>query len=288
MMRHLAAAGAVLALAAASPAFAQGNSQGHKGGPPSKSELPAPGGVGGGTAATTPFSWLDDASVLDPGTVSLALSVVRWQGTDLSETSVPVIDAGLGITRGVQLTANVPRVLADSGTSGAGSLGTSYIGVKLGVLDDPQKGLKLAVSPTLEILGSALASSIDPTASRVQWGVPASVELDRGRARAYAGAGYFSRGVWFTGAGGSLQPASRFAVSLAITRSWTNAATPDVALADRVRNEISGGAFYALTSNVGVFGSLGHTIATTDANGAGVIFAAGVSFRATQSQTSHR
>ena len=291
MTSRLLSAGAVVvaALAVSSPASAQGNSQNHKkGSPPSKSELPAPSGIGGGVAATTPFGWLDDASILEPGTASLGLSVVRWVGVDVSETNVPVVDVGLGIVPRVQLTANIPRVLGTSDPGGSGSFGTSYLGAKIGVLNDPSRSVKVAVSPTLEILGSALATALGSDVNRVQWGLPASVEVDRGAARAYAGAGYFSRGIWFTGAGGAVQPAAKIAISGAFTRSWTSAATADVALSDRARNEISGGAFYELTPGIGVFGSIGHTIATTDANGAGAIFAAGVSFTSSAPPTRRR
>lgn len=263
--------------ASAETAFAQGNSAGHrKGAPPSKSLLPAPSGVGGGTAATTPFGWLDDASVLDPGDVSLAISVVGWIGNGDSETNIPVVDVGLGVTKRVQLAANVPRVAVASDPAGA-SFGTSYIGAKVAVLNDRRRGVKVAVSPTLELFGSALANAIDPAASRVQWGLPASVEIDRGTARAYAGGGYFSRGVWFGGVGAAVQPSERVAVSAALTRSWTTGSAPAVPLADRVRNEITGGAYYALSHSFGIFGSVGHTIATTDANGAGAILAIGFS-----------
>jgi len=270
-------AAVAMALAVVAPALAQGKSQDHrKSSPPSKSQLPAPSGIGGSIGATTPFGWLDDASVLAPEKASVAVSIVQWVGTDLSETSVPVVDVGLGITRRVQLTANVPRVLAGSDPAG-GSFGTSYLGAKVALLNDASSGVKLAVAPTLEILGSALASAIDPGASRVQWGLPASVEIDRGAGRVYGGGGYFSRGIWFAGAGAAVQPTSRIAVSTAFTRSWVSASAAATPLSDRVRNEVSGGAFYALTSSIGVFGSAGHTVATTDANGAGAIFAAGVS-----------
>ncbi|HTK29697.1 MAG TPA: hypothetical protein VL309_09110 [Vicinamibacterales bacterium] len=280
-MRHgIAAAAAAAALAFTAPAWAQGKSQEHKkGGPPSKSRLPPPAGVGGAVSATTPFGWLDDASVLDPGSATVGISVVQWNGSGISETNLPVVDAGLGLAPRVQLTANVPRVLAGSDPAIASGLGTSFFGVKVGVFDDRSHGIKAAVSPMVEIFGSAAVAALDPGASRVQWGVPASIEIDRGATRAYAGAGYFSSGVWFMGAGGSVQPGPRTAVSVAVTRSWTGSAIPDVPLSDRDRNEISGGVFYAFTPAIGVFGAAGHTVATSDANGAGAVFAAGMSFR---------
>jgi hypothetical protein len=110
--------------------------------------------------------------------------------------------------------------------------------------------------------------------------LPVSVELDRGAARVYAGSGYFSRGVWYAGAGAGVQAAPSVALAASFTRSWTSAATPDVPIGLRDRNEISGSALYVLTPNIGVFGSIGHTIATTDANGAGATFVAGISLSA--------
>jgi hypothetical protein len=277
-------ASALVALALAVPANAQGKSQSHKGSaPPSQSELPSSTVIG---AAATPFSWLDDASVMEPGSAALALSVVRWVGTDLAETSAPVIDIGLGLTRRLQLSANIPRIVA--GDDPAAGMGTSYLGMKIGVVNDRPRGVKVAVTPTLEILGSGLAAALDPGTSRIQWGLPISVEIDHGAGRAYAGSGYFSRGVWYAGAGVGVQPAARVAVAASFTRSWTRAATPDVPIGVRDRNELSGSAFYSITPNVGVFGSLGRTIATTDANAAGATFAAGISLSAAASPTSHK
>jgi hypothetical protein len=72
----------------------------------------------------------------------------------------------------------------------------------------------------------------------------------------------------------------RVALAASFTRSWTSAATPDVPIGERDRNEISGSALYSISPNIGVFGSIGHTIATTDANGAGATFAVGVALSA--------
>jgi len=52
----------------------------------------------------------------------------------------------------------------------------------------------------------------------------------------------------------------------------------DVPLSDRDRNEVSGGLSYAVSPQVSVFGSVGHTIATLDQNGAGATVGAGVAF----------
>jgi hypothetical protein len=157
-------ASALAALAIASPAHAQGKSQDHKhSSPPSSSELPPSAVLAGGA---TPFSWLDDASVMEPGSAALAVSIVRWVGTDLAETSAPAVDVGLGLARGVQLSATIPRVVAES--DAAAGMGTSFVGLKLGVVDDSSRHLKVAVAPTLEILGSGVVAALGAGTSRVQ------------------------------------------------------------------------------------------------------------------------
>src|SRR5919204_3263861 len=101
------AAGATLAPAAAVPAHGQGNGKGkdHKSTPPSQSVLPSPtiSSGGGSASGTAPLAWIDDASVLAPGMLSLSISAVRWQGADLSEVNFPVVDMALGLGSRVQL-----------------------------------------------------------------------------------------------------------------------------------------------------------------------------------------
>ena len=62
------------------------------------------------------------------------------------------------------------------------------------------------------------------------------------------------------------------------SRAWRRSDVPGVPIGDRDRKEISGGASYALTKAVHVFGSTGRTIATLEENGAGTTIAGGVSF----------
>ena len=81
-------AGALLALAVAVPSYSQGKGGGKKPGkgptrPPSSGTV----SVGTGTGVdpgvntvlttTTPFAWLDDASVMEPGHVWVGVSMVR-------------------------------------------------------------------------------------------------------------------------------------------------------------------------------------------------------------------
>jgi hypothetical protein len=46
----------------------------------------------------------------------------------------------------------------------------------------------------------------------------------------------------------------------------------------RSRSEISGGVYYFLKPQIAIYGSMGHTIAMTDENGAGLSVGTGVTF----------
>jgi hypothetical protein len=272
-------ASAVLALALAIPARAQGNGKGkgHKSTAPSQSVLPSP-TVGGGASAggAAPLAWIDDASVLPPGMLSLSISALRWQGADLSEVNFPVVDMAAGLAPRVQLGASIPRIVGAADPAGViGGVGTSYVSVKIGVLTHATSGLKLAVAPTLEILGEAAIQSLTPAGRRTQFGLPVMAEIERDAARMFGSAGYFSSGAWFAGGGVGVQASPRVAVSASFSRAWASDTTN---LPARRRNEISGGAAFSLTPHMSLFGSLGHTIATADDNGAGTSAAAGVSF----------
>jgi hypothetical protein len=278
------AVGAVLALAAATAAFAQGKSQAHKktSTPPSRSELSVPaaavitGSSGGGTA---PAAWLDDATILEPGSVSASISMLRWQGTDIHEVDVPVVDAAFGLADRVHVAVSVPRVIGSADPAGAaGGLGTSSFTAKIGLLDGRSHGLKLAAGPTLQVLSPGVVEALGPGQDRVQFGLPVSAEIGRGAVRVYASTGFFSSGVWFAGGGAGVRTSDRLLVSAGISRAWHRTDLQDEPLANRARNELSGAAAYAVRPNVSVFGSVGKTLATLEENGAGTTIGGGVSF----------
>jgi hypothetical protein len=265
----------VVAFAIAPPVQAQGKSggKGHKSSPPSSSPLPIP-AAGSGSGAS-PLSWLDDASLLSPGSMSLTVSAARWSGTDLAETDFPVLNAALGLTPRVQIGVSVPRVIGSGDSGGpAGGFGTSYLSGKIALLTGGS-GVKVAVSPMIEILGEGAVQALPAGDSRLQFGLPISVELSQGAARVFASTGVFSRGAWFAGGGAGVQATPRVGASMSFTRSWGSA---DASGVTRDRREISGGVAYSATPRVGVYASLGRTIATTDENGAGTTIGAGVTF----------
>ena len=266
---------AAVILAAAVPARAQGKSQskGHKGSSPS--ETPLPTAAVAPVTGASPIAWLDDATLLPAGSLSLTISAMRWSGSDLSEVDVPVADVALAVTPRFQVGISVPRVVGSSdGLGPVGGLGTSYISGKIALLNDAD-GVKLAVAPMIRILGSGAAATLVPGESRAQFGLPVSAEVTRGTTRLYASTGFFTGSAWFVGAGFGAQATPRVGVSAALTRSWASTGTDGL---PRNRLEVSGGASYLLTPQIAVYGSLGQTMATTPENGAGTTISGGITF----------
>jgi len=270
----LAPACAVLALAIAAPVCAQDSVHNAKGGNGKKSKPPSSSPLPGPSAGASPLAWVDDASLLAAGSMSLTVSAMRWSGTDLSEVDFPIVDAAVGLTKRIQIGASIPRIIGSAdGTGPVGGVGTSYISTKIALLTG-ESDVKLAVSPILEILGDGAAQSLAPGESRTQIGLPISLEVGQGRGRVFAATGVFSRGAWFAGGGAGVQATSRVGLSMSFTRSW---AKTDTAGVTRDRRELSGGVSYAVRPQVSVYGSAGHTIGTTDENGAGMTVSGGVS-----------
>jgi len=281
--RTIFAASVLIVGALAAPVFAQGNSQskGNKGGnghastPPSRNVLAAPVEIlpAGGAS---PFAWIDDATVLEPGAGSVGFAVAHFEGADLSENDFPIVEGALGIASRVQLAVTVPRVVGGADAAVSAGVGTTFVAAKIAVFDDAKRRVKVAVTPTLEILGAGVAESLSETESRTKFGLPVSAELDRGPLRMYVAGGFFTSGVRFAGGGAAIQASPRAIVSLGFSHSWRNDDV-DAALAGAVRSDVSGGIGYILLPRVVVFGSVGRTIATLDENGAGTTLSGGIS-----------
>lgn len=277
MTRVILAAGVVLTLAASSPALAQGKSQQAKTpAPPSRTDLTiTPAGIS--PTSATPLAWVDDASVLAPGMVAVSISAMRWQGSGLSEVNAPIIDGAFGLMPRLQLSASIPRVLGSADPVGAqGGVGTSFFSAKIAVYEMPERAFKIAVAPTLQLLGGGVVESLGVAQSRVRWGLPVSAELSRGTTRIYGGGGYFSPGLWFGGAavGFSLNPKTN--ASIGVSRAWRATETLDVPMSERDRKELSAGASYAVRTAISLFGSIGRTFLTLDENGAGTSLSCGI------------
>jgi hypothetical protein len=275
----LVAAGIAWMLAASSPAYAQGNSQNRKNKPPSRNELAVTAVAAPAPAGVTPLAWIDDASLLGADMLAVSMSASRWSGGGVSEVDIPVVDIAYGLAPRVQLAMSVPRVVGGVDPDGAaGGIGTSFFSAKIALYEAPGHSFKVAVSPTMQVLGKGVAAALGPDVNRFRWGLPLSGEISAGAVRVYGGGGYFTPGLWYSGGAVAVRATQRTFVSGGVSRAWRTSDLPDVPLSSRDRKEISGGAAYVVTPLISVFGSIGHTVATLEENGAGTSIAGGVSF----------
>jgi hypothetical protein len=281
MRTFVLATSVILALAAAVPVDAQGQSPNKgkkKGTPPSRSPLTAPPLSAPAPSGATPLAWIDDASLLGSDLMSVSFSAAHWTGDGVSETSVPVLEAAYGLAPRLQLSVSVPHVIGSSDPTGAaGGLGTSFLSAKIALYDGKTNGVKLAVAPTLEVLGSGVMAALGPDESRTHFGLPVSAEIGQGPMRLYGGGGYFSPGLWYTGGAVSARATDKVYVSAGVSRAWSTQTTT-VTTAGSDRKELSFGAAYVLTPRVTTFGSLSQTFETLAENGAGTSIVGGISF----------
>src|SRR5215831_12232401 len=181
---------------------------------PSRSALPSSSLT---SSIASPFAWLDDGRILPPATVTLAVSTLHWQGTDVSEVDAPVTSIAAGIAPRVQLGASIPHIIGNADPTGAvGGLGSLFFYGKVGLLGDDSP-IKVAVAPTIMVLGDGAAQALAANESRTQFGLPVSAEFDAGPTRIYAGTGFFTRGIRFAGGGIAVRAASRLGLSMSLS-----------------------------------------------------------------------
>jgi len=222
-------------------------------------------------------SWLDDASLLEPGTGSLTLSVGYWRTPAYREWDVPATDASVGLTRRVQVGMTAPYFHAGVPNGAvAHGLGDLYFSGKVQLLDPAARGRRIGFSatPLLEVLSAAPSAG----QSRLGWALPGSIEVRGTGWRAFGSAGYFSRGSLFASGAFEVPVSDRAWVTGTIGRSHSirrDDASRALGLV-QTRTDVSGSLSVAAGSMT-MFGSVGRTISALDANSSTLAFTAGVS-----------
>jgi hypothetical protein len=268
----------------AAPLGAQGNGRGHayghvnKGAPPSGGVSQVEPGAAGATIHTF-GSWLDDASMIAPGSGSLSISFGWFRSPSFREFDMPVADGGIGLTRRVQFGFSVPYYhVNEPGGPVAHGLGDLYLNAKVQVREPSPKhhGIGLAVTPLVQVL----SSDPGPDAPRFNWAIPVSAEWQRGGWRLFGSTGYFSHGSVFASAALEMSVSARTSLTGTITQSHSlTDETPGVpSVLARTRTDASGSVAYAVTPNLVAFGSVGRTLSRQDANAATIVISAGASF----------
>jgi hypothetical protein len=229
-----------------------------------------------GDVSTQFGAWLDDASVSERGSGRVSIGAGYWRTTGGFQTDVPMFEASYSVTSRIQLAAFVPFYRASIGGETASGVDDVYLSTKIALVNAAAAGRRfgLAVSPAVEILAENA-----PSANRVHWTLPVSIEARTNRFRVMASGGYFSRGAVFGGAAVEWTAPSGTVVWGALTESRSVKAGTSLSrpAQPRDRVDVAAGVAQWLTGPVSAYVSVGRTLTSLTAGGASLGVNAGVS-----------
>ena len=222
-------------------------------------------------------TWLDDASVMAPGSGFVTLGFAYWRGPEFREFDFPMVDSGMAIHPKVQVGMSFPYYYAGPpGGPVARGIGNVYMTGKVQLRDPSSQSVGFAVTPMLEVLDSAPLAG----GNRVNWALPVNAEIRREGWRAFGSGGYFSRGALF--ASGAVEAALSERAWLMASLSQTYSTKADELTAalglPRGQTDVTGGLTVALNPKLAVFGTIGHTISNREINAGTLNLTSGVSF----------
>ena len=189
-------------------------------------------------------AWLDDASASARGEGYTSIGVGHWRMLASSQTNLPMLGVGLGVTDRMQVGVSVPFYRARFEGGSASGMDDVYLSAKY-TLVDPTLTLSefgLAISPTMEVLSSGNPDG------RIHFAVPVSVELRRQPFRIYGSAGLFTRGSFFSGAALEWSSPAGMVMTGSLTQSYSlkEDAVLDSLGIGRQRMDVSLGAAFPL------------------------------------------
>ncbi len=210
-------------------------------------------------------SWLDDASIVEPGDVWIGLATGYWRGESNRQIDAPVASAAVGLSRRIQAGGSLSfyHFRDADGVSENGFGNVSLYG-KVQILDPYRapNAVGVAVAPLVELSpGSEDAFG---------WALPVNVEAHRGALRLYGSAGYFSRGSVFGTVAADVPIGSRLSLSGTFGQSYARAGTH--------QTSIGAGLSVGLSATNGVYVGIGRTYLPLDVGPGGVSLAGGLSF----------
>ena len=222
-------------------------------------------------------AWLDDASAAGAGEGYTSIGVGHWRMLGSTQTNLPMLGVGVGVTDRMQVGASVPFYRASYEGGSASGMDDLYLSAKY-TLVDPTLTLSefgLAISPTMEVLS---AGSPD---GRVHFAVPVSVELRRQPFRVYGSAGLFTRGSFFSGAALEWSAPGGMALTGSLTQSYS---LKDDAVLDSIgigsqRTDVSFGVAFPLGTMAATFVNVGRSLTSVEEGGTSLALSGGISFR---------
>lgn len=221
-------------------------------------------------------AWLDDASVLAPGGGFTSFSVGYWRLASFTEVDAPSFDVAFGLTKRVQAGVSVPVYHASAaGAPAVRGIGDLYLSSKIQLLEPAAGRFGFAVIPLLQVLSAEPVSGT----GRVSWAVPVSLEYQGTGWRTYGSTGYFSRGSLFASGAVEIAVASRTWVTGTLSQSHSirEDASADALGLSPNRTDISGGATWAASDAVALFGAIGRTLGRDDGSATQLFLSGGLS-----------
>ena len=236
------------------------------------------------TSAAVPIStyrqfvaWLDDASAAGTGEGYTSIGVGHWRMLGSTQTNLPMLGVGVGVTDRMQVGASVPFYRASYEGGSASGMDDVYLSAKY-TLVDPTLTLSefgLAISPMMEVLSAGNPDG------RVHFAVPVSVELRRQPFRVYGSAGLFTRGSFFSGAALEWSAPGGMALTGSMTQSYSlkDDAVLDSMGIGRQRTDVSFGVAYPLGTMAATFVNVGRSLTSVEEGGTSLALSGGISFR---------
>jgi hypothetical protein len=222
-------------------------------------------------------AWLDDASASARGEGYTSIGVGYWRMLASSQTNVPMLGVGLGVTDRMQVGASVPFYRARFDGGSASGMDDVYLSAKY-TLVDPTLTLSefgLAISPTMEVLSSGNPDG------RIHFAVPVSIELRRQPFRVYGSAGLFTRGSFFSGAALEWSSPAGMMLTGSLTQSYSlkDDAVLDTLGVGRQRMDVSLGAAFPLGTMAATFVNVGRSLTSAEEGGTSLALSGGISLR---------
>jgi hypothetical protein len=222
-------------------------------------------------------AWLDDASASAKGEGYTSMGVGYWRMLGSSQTNMPMLGVGLGVTDRMQVGASVPFYRARYEGGSVSGMDDVYLSAKY-TLVDPTLTLSefgLAISPTMEVLSSGNPDG------RIHFAVPISLELRRQPWRVYGSAGLFTRGSFFSGAALEWSSPVGMVLTGALTQSYSlkDDAVLDSLGIGRQRMDVSLGVAYPLGTMAATFVNVGRSLTSMDEGGTSLALSGGISLR---------
>lgn len=222
-------------------------------------------------------SWLEDASAPSPGEGYTNVGFGYWRMNGMSQTNVPTLGAGLGLTDRLGVSATVPFYRTNVAGATARGIDDVYLGASYNLLDPALTVSEagLSVGTVMEVLSEGA------TDGRVHFAFPVALELRRAPFRVYGTAGYFTRGAIFSGGTIEWLGPRQWIVSGIFTQSRSIKAdiTLDQMAVSRQRADVMASLAHAVGGSATGYVAVGRSLTSLAEGGTSLALSGGVSLR---------